>query len=78
MKKERLMIAGTLSENLRLLAAYENLTKADVARKLNMSPARIGHYFNGKRVPDIKTAIALAKLFNVTIDQLIGFDRGTP
>lgn len=48
------------------------LTQAGLASKLNVSQSTISAYEIGERVPDLETSIAIAHLFNVSLDYLAG------
>ena len=47
------------------------LTQADVAKKLNKSKNTIVNYEKGIRMPDIETGKALAKLYGMSVDDII-------
>ncbi|WP_397537815.1 helix-turn-helix domain-containing protein [Rummeliibacillus pycnus] len=59
-----------LTENLKKLRGKQ--TQDEIAKKLGISRARYSHYENGIREPDNNMLEALADLFNVTIDDLLG------
>lgn len=58
---------------LTLKAARVNakLTQDEVAEKVKKTKNTIANYENGKSKPDIETGKALAKLYGVSIDDLI-------
>lgn len=47
------------------------LTQADVAKKLNKSKNTIVNYEKGVCMPDIETGKALAKLYGMSVDDII-------
>lgn len=51
------------------------ITQKDIARMLNIPQTTYSSYETGKVEPDIKTLIALAKLFNISIDALLGQEK---
>lgn len=54
------------------LRAETGLSQLKLGKLLNLSPATIGYYENGDRVPDIVTAARIADYFNVSVDYLLG------
>ena len=60
------------SQRLQQLRKEENLRQSDLAEKLNTTQRRISHLESGKIEPDLATLVAIAKLFNVSLDYLIG------
>ena len=62
---------------LRLKELRENkrLNQAGLALKLSVSQSTISAYEIGERTPDLETLIAIANLFNVSIDYLVGLSE---
>lgn len=58
-------------DNLIFHRQQANLTQKQLAEKLNVSKNNIGHWEKGRSEPNIDTLIALAKMFSITIDELI-------
>ena len=54
------------------LREQERLNQEGLALKLNVSQSTVSAYEVGERVPDLKTLIAIARLFNVSLDYLAG------
>ena len=52
----------------------KGLTRKEVAENLNITVNSIEKYENGKAEPSIANLIKLARLFNVSVDTLIGND----
>lgn len=50
------------------------LTQEDVAKTLNVSRATYNGYELGKYEPNIESLCILAKLYNTSIDELVGFN----
>ena len=48
------------------------ITQKEIARLLCIPQTTYSSYETGKAEPDIKTLIALAKLFNISLDELLG------
>lgn len=62
-----------LTSTLLYLRKSHNLTQEMVADKLNLSRVRYNNYETGKRSPDYQTLTMIARLYNVSIDYLIGY-----
>lgn len=62
-------------ELLRELRKDHGLTQADLAEKLSFSLMTISSYERGCSVPDDTTKVKLAKIFNVSLDYLLGLIR---
>ena len=59
-------------EQLQSLREENNLTKAQLAEKLNVSVRLISYWENGQRECDFDMLIKIADLFSVSIDFLLG------
>ncbi len=57
------------------LREKNNIYQRDLANKLNVEQATISQWEHGKRVPDSEILIKLSKLFDVSIDYLLGNDK---
>ncbi len=57
--------------NLKRLRKINQYTQEDVAEKINVSRQAVAKWENGESTPDINSCIALAKLYNVTMDDLV-------
>ena len=60
-----------LSERLTALRKGKGYSQSQLAQALNLSPSTVGMYEQGRRVPDLGTLIALAKLYRISLDYLI-------
>ncbi|MBQ2764001.1 MAG: helix-turn-helix domain-containing protein [Firmicutes bacterium] len=63
-----------LSENLLNLRKLHGFSQEYVAEKIGVSRQAVAKWENGTTTPDIMNCAALAKLYNVTLDELITFD----
>ena len=61
--------------NLKKLRKSARLTQEQVAEKLNVSRQSVAKWESGESLPDIDNCIMLAKLYGVTIDDLIGYAK---
>lgn len=66
----------TFGENLKYLRAIKGLTQQQVADALDIQKATYSGYETGRREPDVSKIKALAKVFGVTGDELLGMDYG--
>lgn len=64
-----------LSENLLNLRKIHGFSQEEVAEKIGVSRQAVAKWENGTTTPDITNCAALAKLYNVTLDELITFDN---
>lgn len=64
-----------LGENIKYLRKLNNMRQEDICNLFNVARGTFSMWETGKREPDCKTLINLAKLFNVTVDYLIGNDN---
>lgn len=60
------------SEQLYALRVETNLSRAQLAEKLNVSVRLISYWENGQRECDFDMLIKIATLFSVSIDYLLG------
>lgn len=65
-------------QNLKKAREKAHLTQPQVAEKLGVTPVAYQNYEYGKREPNNATIVALAELFNVTTDYLLGRETGEP
>lgn len=61
-----------LSERLKMLREESNMTKSDLALELNLAISSISQYESGDRIPSDEVKINIAKLFDVSLDYLMG------
>ena len=64
-----------ISLNLKRLRKYHQYTQEEVAERINVSRQAIANWENGESNPDINSCIALSKLYDVTIDDLINYSE---
>lgn len=63
------------SENLISLRKLKNISQEELAEKLNVSRQTISKWETGESLPDIEKTKILAELFNVSIDDLVNFEK---
>ena len=59
-------------DNLKELRQEKNLGQVELAKAIGVSKGVISLWENGLREPTMYSLIALAKFFNVSIDELVG------
>lgn len=52
-----------------------HLTQKELADKLSISPSTIGMYEQNRRIPDITTLANMSKIFDVSIEYLLGLEK---
>lgn len=64
-----------LALNIKTLRKSNKLSQEKLAQYLGVSQTSIAHYEKGDRQPTIQSLIRLSKIFDVTIDELVGNER---
>lgn len=65
-----------ISENLKKLRKLHKLSQEDVAEKIQVSRQAVAKWEAGETMPDLYKCDALAKLYNVSVDDLIHYKEG--
>lgn len=63
-----------LSENIQTLRKINEMTQEQVAEAIGVSRQAVAKYESGEAQPDLMKCAALAKLFDVTLDELVNYD----
>lgn len=66
-----------LGNRIRNLREDNDLTQKDLSVMIGLTPKMISFYENNQRTPPIDVLVKLAKIFNVTVDYLIGSPTST-
>lgn len=64
-----------IGNNIKMLREQKGLNQEELARRMNMARPGISNWENGKSEPSASQLIALAKIFNVSLDMLVGNSR---
>ncbi len=64
-------IKHIIADNIAFYRKENGMTQVELAEKLNYSDKAVSKWERAESYPDIVTLIAIAKLFDVTVDQLI-------
>ena len=62
-----------IAENIRFYRKQLGLTQEQLAEKLCEKKSLISNYENGYSTPDVITLCRLAKIFDVTLDELVEY-----
>lgn len=68
-------VKNNFKERFADLRAKSGLSQSKLGKELLLSPATIGYYENGSRLPDIETAARIAQYFDVSADYLLGLSN---
>lgn len=63
-----------LGENIQTLRKINEMTQEQVAEAIGVSRQAVAKYESGEAQPDLAKCAALAKLFDVTLDELVNYD----
>ena len=64
-----------ISENLKKLREEKGLTQSELAEELSVTPQSVSRWEKGLAYPDIEKLPQLSKLFEVSIDELLGNEK---
>jgi len=64
-----------IAENLKILRKGKDLTQEEAAEMLGVSPQSVSKWERGDTYPDITLLPALANLYKISLDALIGMDK---
>lgn len=63
---------NVFGKRLKMLREEANMSRATLAEKLNTSLSAISQYETGSRIPSDEIKISIAKIFDVSLDYLMG------
>lgn len=66
---------GCIGKNIKSLRLSKGLTQVKLANKISSTQDTISLWECGKSYPDAEALIILAKFFNVTVDDLLNFEK---
>lgn len=70
--------AMNIGENIKRIREQKGMLQKEVATAVNVHPSNYSKIEKGERLPSIDVADKLAKLFDMTIDQIIHLGNGLP
>ncbi len=65
---------SNFNQNLKTIRKQYGLSQVELAKKLNLADTSISAYELSKNEPTIDTLKNMSKLFNISIDELVGND----
>lgn len=66
-----------LTDKIRELRMSAQYTQAEVSKKLNIQRQTYCNYENASRTPPLETIVALAELYQVSVDYLVSDTKGS-
>lgn len=67
-----------LGERLKALRKSRGLTQKQLGEQIHKSKAAIGSYEQGVQIPPTDVLISLAKLYHLSLDDLVGLNEPQP
>ena len=64
-----------IAENIKFYRKQLGLTQGQLAEMLNGKKSLISNYENGYSTPDIFTLCKLAQIFDITLDELVEYEK---
>lgn len=64
-----------IAKNIKSLREAQKMTQAELAERVGVTGATISTYEVGTRMPSYEVLIALAQVFKVSTDNLLGFSN---
>lgn len=68
----------TVSKNIKILRKSARLTQEQLAEKIGIKRSLLGAYEEGRADPRLNNLLAIARIFKVSVDQLISSDVSNP
>ena len=65
-----------VNKNLRVLRKQNGLTQEELAQKLDIKRSLLGAYEEGRAEPRLMTLVKVAKIFSLSLDELVTSDLG--
>ena len=65
---------NTFANSLKSLLEKRGITQRSLAKKLKTTEATVSRYISGNRTPNVETAVAIAEILGVSMDQLVGYE----
>lgn len=64
-----------INMNLKQLRKINKLTQEEVAEKIGVSRQAVAKWESGETIPDINNCMVLAKIYNVSLDNLVNYSE---
>jgi transcriptional regulator with XRE-family HTH domain len=72
-----LLLKLRINERLRELRIKSGYTQSQIAKILNIDRSTYSYYEIGKTMPDVSILMTLAKIFNISLEELLSDENGT-
>lgn len=69
------MSVHDIGESLRKTREEHNFKQREIAAALGIDRSTYSFYETGKTRPSLESVFALSKIYNITVDKLLGFDN---
>lgn len=70
--------AALFGRILRILRLEKKLNQSQLGEKLGIDKLTVSSYENGENIPNIDFLVSVSMFFNVSIDSLLGLEKGQP
>ena len=64
-----------IGQNITFLRKARQLTQEELAERIGVSRQAVAKWESGETAPDLRSCCAIAELFDVTLDDLVHYDR---
>ncbi len=64
-----------IAENIKFYRRQMGMTQTELAARLNGKKSLVSNYETGYSTPDIETLCLLAQIFDISLDELVEFER---
>ncbi len=64
-----------IAENIKFYRKQLGLTQEQLAARLHGKKSLVSNYENGYSTPDVYTLCVLAEIFDVTLDELVEYEK---
>ena len=67
-----------LNENIKTIRKNKGYTQEDLASRLNVTRQTVSKWEKGLSVPDADLLVAMAEIFEVPVEELLGAEKASP
>lgn len=67
-------MSNTIGNNIRKMRKERHISQEELSKQLNIRRQTISSYERGKSIPDIYILIQMARIFQISLDELVGND----
>lgn len=66
---------GTLGQRIKGLRVGKSMSQVELGKLVNVGNTTVSQWESNKRVPDVATVNQLARVFDISVDYLLGNDK---